>query len=342
MEIRQKSRQTWEFVPGVSVIAGAAAAGPREGKGPLKDDLDQVFPDLRLAKASFEQAEQSMQSQVVDLALMKAGLTKADVGIFFAGDLINQITPSCFTAMEVGAPFLGLFSACATFAEAVALSALTVAAGAANCVLAMTGSHTCTAERQFRYPNEYGCQKPPYSQTTVTAAGALLLKADPKAKVRVSAVTVGRVRDEKVTDPFKLGAAMAPAFADTVAVHLADLGRSVYDYDLILSGDLGREGGAVARDMLAKSNIALPEERYGDCGVLLTAGDKNYFAGGSGCGCSAAVICGTILKRLEAGELRRVLLVGTGALLSALTVQQNQSIPAIAHGIVLERSVQNG
>ena len=338
MEIKQVSRQTWQFVPGVGVLAGAAAAGPREGQGPLTADLDEILPDLRLNKESFEMAEQAMQSRVMELALAKAGLAKADVDIFFAGDLINQITPSCFTALEIGAPFLGLFAACATFAEALSLSALTVAAGAAGCVLALTGSHTCTAERQFRYPNEYGCQKPPYSQTTVTAAGAMLLSTSPEAKVRITAVTVGRVRDEKVTDPFKLGAAMAPAFADTVALHLTDLGRSVEDYDLILSGDLGREGGAIGRELLSRSGVQLPLERYADCGVLLTGGDPSYFAGGSGCGCTAAVIAGKVLNRLQAGELRRVLLVGTGALLSALTVQQNQSIPAVAHAVVLERS----
>ncbi len=341
MEIKQVSRQSWAFSPGVGILAGAAAAGPREGQGPLKADLDQVFPDLRLAKPSFEQAEQAMQSRVAELTLLKAGLTAADVDIFFAGDLINQITPSCFTAKDLGAPFLGLFSACATFAEAVSLAALTVAAGVARRSLALTGSHTCTAERQFRYPNEYGCQKPPYSQTTVTAAGALLLGRE-ATPVRVSAVTVGRVRDEKVTDPFKLGAAMAPAFADTLAIHLADFGRGVGDYDQILSGDLGREGGAVAQELLAKQGIILTEENYGDCGAMLAGADKNFFAGGSGCGCTAAVVAGRVLKRLEAGTLSRVLLVGTGALLSAVTVQQSQSIPAIAHAVVLERGEQNG
>lgn len=337
MSVKQLSRQTWAFEPGVAVAVGAAMAGPKEGQGPLAEDMDEIFPDLRLQQDSFEKAEQLMQSRVLERLLQTAGLQAADIDIFFAGDLINQLTPSCFTALSLGAPFLSLFSACATFAEAISLAALTVASGAARRTVALSGSHTCTAERQFRYPNEYGSQKPPYSQSTVTAAGALLLSAE-SANVSVSGVTVGRIIDEKVADPFKLGAAMAPAFADTVAAHLRDTGRSVEDYDLIISGDLGREGGAIARELLSISDIELPEGRYGDCGLMLTGGAQGYFAGGSGCGCSSAVTAGYLLRRLQGGGLRRILLVGTGALLSPLSVQQKQSIPGLAHAVVLERS----
>ena len=337
MGVQRKGERSWLFSPAVSVVAGAAVCGPREGVGPLGADFDRAFPDLYMGQASFEKAEQFMQEEAVSLALKKASLREKDVDVYFAGDLINQITPSGFTARSVGAAYLGLFSACATIGEALSLGALTVAAGAADTVLASASSHTCTAERQFRYPTEYGGQKPPYSQSTATLAGAAVLRRAP-GRVGVAAATIGRVRDEKITDAFQMGAAMAPAFADTVAAHLRDLERSAADYDLIVSGDLGRIGTAIARELLAGRGVRLREGQLADCGLLLMEEKEKGFAGYSGCGCAAGVGLGHLLGRLRRGELRRVLLCPTGALLSPLSVEQKESIPAVCHAVVLERT----
>ena len=336
MEIKRLSTQSWRVEPGVPIIGSSAVCGPKEGQGPLASDMDHIFSDLRLGQKSFEKAEQQMQMKAAEIALERAGITQAELDLFCGGDLLNQLTPSGFTARSLGAPFLGLFSACATSAAAVSLATLAVASGAANTALALSSSHTCTAERQFRYPNEYGSQKPPYSQQTATAAGALVLAIQGEPLARVSGVTLGKVIDMQVTDPFKLGAAMAPAFADTIEAHFREWGRKAEDYDLILSGDLGRHGRRIAIDILARKEIQLDDQRYQDCGLLLYGEDDSVFAGGSGCGCAAAVGFGHVLRRIAEGQLKRVLLVATGALLSPLANQQQETIPGIAHGIVLE------
>lgn len=335
MSIRKLGRQTWLFRDPPGVLAGAAVAGPKEGAGALHDDFDHIFDKLSWENKSFEQCEQAMQEKAALLALEKAGLEPADIDIFFAGDLINQITPSGFTARQLGAPFFGLFSACATAMEALSLAALSVAAGAARYSLALAGSHTCTAERQFRYPNEYGSQKPPYAQQTATAAGAALVGAG-RGAARIIAVTVGRVIDEKICDPFQMGAAMAPAFADTVAAHLRERALRPDHFDLILSGDLGQHGCAIAGQLLARQGVDASATRFADCGLLLYDGQDGVFAGGSGCGCTAAVGFGHILRHLQSGALKRVLLCATGALLSPVANQQKESIPAICHAVALE------
>ena len=331
----RRSGRTWQYDPGVGIRTTAAVCGPREGEGPLIKDFDFVMPDLRMGMGSFEKAEQAMEEKAVRCALDKACLLPEDVDIFFAGDLINQITPSGFTARSLGSPYLGLFSACATIGEALSLAALTVAAGVADNTLVSASSHTCTAERQFRYPNEYAAQRPPYSQSTATLAGAALLCRE-SASVRITAVTIGRVRDEKVTDPFQMGAAMAPAFADTVAAHLCDMGVGPEHYDMILSGDLGRIGQAIAAELLNGMGVDARRTVLADCGLMLLGGSEKAFAGCSGCGCAAGVGLGHIYRRIREGELRRVLLCPTGALLSPLSVQQKESIPAICHAVALE------
>ncbi len=339
MQIIQKGRQTWLFPGGIGIIGQAASCGPREGKSPIVEDFDQVFPDLHAGQVSFEKAEQKMQEVTVKEAVAKAGLKLEDIDLLFAGDLLNQITPSGFTARNLQIPFFGLFSACATITEALALASLCVGAGVADRVVALASSHTCTAERQFRYPNEYGSQKPPYSQSTATAAGAAVLAAAP-APVRISAVTVGKVADEYIADPFQMGAAMAPAFADTVQTHLQEMNVEGDYYDLILSGDLGEVGLSIAQELLNLSGIVMEEGKLADCGLLLYQDNKAVFSGGSGCGCAASVGLGHIYHRIAKGELQRVLLCATGALMSPLSVQQKESIPAISHAVALERGEQ--
>lgn len=339
MEIIKKGRQTWLFNGDIGIIGQAASCGPREGKSPVADAFDKIYANLHLDADSFEKAEQKMQEITARQAIAKSGLTAADIDILFAGDLLNQITPSGFTARSLKIPFFGIFSACATITEALALAALCVGSGVAKRALALASSHTCTAERQFRYPNEYGSQKPPYSQSTATAAGAAVLAAT-KAPVKITAATVGKVADEYVVDPFQMGAAMAPAFADTVQTHLLETGTSAADYDLILSGDLGEVGLSIARELLRLQGIVLESEQLDDCGLILYAGNKDVFSGGSGCGCAASIGLGHIYQQLAAGELRRVLLCATGALMSPVANQQKESIPAISHAVVLERGEQ--
>lgn len=341
MEIKRLSAQSWRIDPGVSIVGSSAVCGPKEGEGPLAKDMDHIFSDLRLGQKSFEKAEQLMQMKAAQIALERANLSMDKLDFFCGGDLLNQLTPTSFTARGLGASFLGLFSACATSTAAVSLAALAVGSGAVANAMALTSSHTCTAERQFRYPNEYGSQKPPYSQQTATAAGALLLSQTGRPLAKLSGVTLGRVIDIQITDPFKLGPAMAPAFADTVAAHMRDWQRQPEDYDLILSGDLGRHGSAIALELLKRKDIRIEEGRHADCGLLLYGNDDSVFAGGSGCGCAASVGFGHILRRIAEGELKRVLLVATGALLSPLANQQQETIPGIAHGVVLEGVKEN-
>lgn len=335
MDVERMGRQTWRFVSPPMIISGAAVCGPKEGAGVLRDDFDHIYQEMNWGKNSFEQSEQAMQEKAVSIALAKAGLGAGDIDLFLAGDLINQIMPSGLTARNLGLPYLGLFAACATSMEALALAALAVAAGAADKAMALAGSHTCTAERQFRYPNEYGSQKPPYSQYTATAAGAAIVGRG-RGLARITLATVGRALDEKVSDPFQMGAAMAPAFVDTVAAHFRESKRRPEDYDLVLSGDLGQCGCAIASQLLTLQGVDVSATRFADCGLMLFAGDKSVFAGGSGCGCSAAVGFGHILRRIAAGELKRVLLCATGALLSPVSNQQKESIPGICHAVALE------
>ena len=351
MTIRKSGRRTWLFDQPPLILTGAAVCGPKEGESPLSQDMDYIFPELRWGKNSFEQCEQSMQEKAARRAIAKAGLTTEAVDIFLSGDLINQITPSCFTARELGIPHLGLFSACATSMEALSLAALLTASGAADTVVAAASSHTCTAERQFRYPNEYGSQKPPYYQQTVTAAGAAVVcnagKTSHKASAMISAVTIGQVQDQKICDPFQLGAAMAPAFADTVAAHLRDRRLAPDYYDMILSGDLGRDGSAIAKTLLQRQGVDVQATTFADCGLLLFGGYESLknndhvaagsvFAGGSGCGCAASIGFGHLLNRLAKGELKRILLCATGALLSPVSNQQKESIPSVCHAVAME------
>jgi len=337
-----RKADAWRFDPPVPVMAGAGVVGPKEGEGPLGGEMDHICPSLHLERDSFEKAEQQMQEMAAELALRKAGLSAADIDLMLGGDLLNQIMPTCLTARKLARPFCGMFTACATSAQALSLASLAVSSGAVLHALVTAGSHTCTAERQFRYPNEYGSQKPPYSQQTATAAGALVIGGSRDTGVCITAATVGRVVDAKVTDPFQLSAAMAPAFADTLRRHLDAMGRTPGDYDLILSGDLGRHGVLLARDLLQRDGIDLSAERHRDCGLLLFGDTDSVFAGGSGAGCSASVVFGPMVEALRQGKYRRILLVATGALLSPQSNQQGESIPGIAHAVELEGGAANG
>jgi len=337
----QQGRQSWLFRNRPVILAASSVVGPEEGKGPLAGDFDVVHDDLTLGQKSWELAERALMEQAADLAIRRAGLDRERIRLFIGGDLLDQIISSSFTARTLGIPFLGTFGACSTSMETLALAAHIVDAGGADYVLAGTCSHNCTAEKQFRYPTEYGSQKPPTAQYTVTGAGAAVLARSGDGPV-VTAATIGRVIDMGIKDPFNMGAAMAPAAVDTLKAHFGDLGRSPGYYDLIVTGDLSAVGYEIALELMKREGIPIGETTYADCGLLIFDRSRQPVqAGASGTACSAVVTYGHILKRMRRGELNRVLVVATGALLSPLSFQQGDSIPCIAHAVSIE-SGRNG
>lgn len=334
----KKGKQTWVFEHQPVIVSRAAVVGPTEGQGPLAADFDLVHDDLYIGEKTWEKAERKLLEQAAELTVKKAGVAMSDIDLFIGGDLLNQLVSATFAGRTFGLPYLGVFGACSTSMESLAIASMAVSAGFAERALAGTSSHNCTAERQFRYPTEYGAQKPPTSQFTVTGAGTALIARTGEGP-RVAAATIGRIVDMGVTDPFNMGAAMAPAAVDTIRAHLNDMEVSPGYYDLIVTGDLASVGAAIARDLFVQHGVPIEETTYDDCGLLmfdLNKQKQEVFAGGSGCACSAAVTYGHLLKRMERGELSRILVVATGALLSPVTVQQKESIPCIAHAVAIE------
>lgn len=333
-----QGHQSWVFPGRPTILASATVVGPFEGAGPLADDYDTIHQDTWLGQDSFEKAEEKMMEEACEKAIHKAGLSKTDIQFFLSGDLLNQIISSSFAARTLAIPYLGLFGACSTSMESLALTALLVDSKFANYALCGTSSHNSAVEKQFRYPTEYGSQKPPTAQWTVTGAGAGVLGLGGSGPV-VTSATIGRVIDMGISDPFNMGAAMAPAAVDTITAHIRDMGISLGEYDLIATGDLGRVGFNIAKDLFKKHNIDMPEDRFFDCGLMIYKDDQPVQAGGSGCGCSASVFYGHILNRIRKGELKKVLMVATGALLSPLSYQQKETIPCIAHAVSIEQGV---
>jgi len=330
-----KGRQTWVFGSGPVIRSSAAVGGPFEAKGALAEDFDILHEDVWLGQDSFEKAERKLLEQACEKAIDKAGMKKEDVHFLLSGDLMNQIISSSFAARTLAIPFLGLFGACSSAMEGLALAALIVNSKAAENALAAASSHNMAVEKQFRYPSEYGSQKPPTAQWTVTGAGAALVAQNGDGP-RVTSATIGRVVDMGLSDPFNMGAAMAPAAVDTIQTHLRDMDRPPEYYDLIATGDLGRVGHKIAADLLDKHGMGIPPKIFTDCGILIYREDQPVIAGGSGCGCSATVTYGHFLGRMRKGELKKILIVATGALLSPLSYQQKETIPCIAHAVSIE------
>ncbi|MDI9419313.1 MAG: stage V sporulation protein AD [Firmicutes bacterium] len=332
--------QSWIFTNRPTIIGAAAIGGPREARGPLANDFDLLHDDLLFGEKTFEKAERKLLEEACELAIQKANLQKQDIELFLGGDLSNQIISSTFTGRSLSVPYLGLFGACSTSMQSLALAALIVDSRFGNNVLCGTASHYAAVEKQYRYPTEYGSQKPDTAQWTVTGAGAVVL-GQTGAGPQVVSATIGRVVDMGLKDPFNMGAAMAPAAVDTLQAHFQDLQASPDDYDLIATGDLGRYGHQLTLDLFPKYHINMPEKKYVDCGMMIY--DQNQpmrFAGGSGSACSAAVAYGHILNRMHRGELKKVLILATGALLSPLSYQQKESIPCVAHAVAIEYTVE--
>ena len=313
----------------------ASIAGQKEASGPLGHTFDETFTDDTLGQRSWERAEAKMLERAADLALSKAKVYADGVDVFLGGDLLNQIVSSGYTARQLGIPFLGLYGACSTMAESLLLGTMLIDGGFADTALCATCSHFSTAERQYRFPLELGNQRTPTAQWTVTGAGATLLGRESPLPLCIESVTIGSVWDLKQTDANNMGAAMAPAAMQTLKSHLDDLHRIPEDYDLIVTGDLGRVGYDLMKLLCRKEGIEL-DQRYIDCGCEIFDVSQDVHSGGSGCGCSAVSLNGWLLGRMLKGEIRKMLFLATGALMSPTMSQQGESIPGVAHAVSLE------
>jgi stage V sporulation protein AD len=317
------------------ILHTAAVVGQKEGGGPLGAYFDMVYHDTLLGQDSWEKAESTLQTEAVKKALKKAELPPEEVQYIFAGDLLNQCTGAVFGLRALEIPFLGQYGACSTMAQTLAMASLFVDSGLAERAVAVTSSHFCSAERQFRFPLEYGSLRAPTSQWTVTGAGSAVVGNGAEGPY-VAAVTVGRIVDLGITDSNNMGAAMAPAAAATLTAYFNDTGTHPDQYDLIVTGDLGSVGSALLYDLMDREGFDI-REAHADCGLLIFDRIRQKVnAGGSGCGCSASVLCGYLMHRLRHGELNNILFMATGALLSPTTSQQGETIPGIAHAVVLE------
>jgi stage V sporulation protein AD len=327
-------KQTWRFQEPVYLISTGTTAGPLEKRGPLGETIDKTFDDLHCGEKNWEAAERRLMREAVDICLKNVNLSPEEVDYFLAGDLLNQTVTSNFIARETRIPYLGLFGACSTSMMGLALASLLVDGGYANHVLTAVSSHNATAERQFRYPTEYGGPRPQTATFTATGAGAALV-GKARSPIVIREATIGRVIDWGIGDAYDMGSAMAPAAADTIERHLHDTGRNPGDYDMILTGDLSSVGSPILRQLLWERDLDI-SEIHQDSGLMLYSPNQPVFAGGSGTACSAIVTYGYIVRLLRTGKIGRVLIVATGALLNPTIIQQKESIPCVAHGIVLE------
>lgn len=336
-----KGKQTLVFENKPVILASAAVGGPFEAQGQLAQDFDILNSDIWLGQDSFEKAEKVLQEQAINKAIEKSGVNQKEVQFLISGDLINQITCSSFTARDIGMPYFGIYGACSTSMEGLTLASILVDSKNANYAVACASSHNAASEKQYRYPTEYGGQKPPTAQWTVTGAGAVLVGQKGKGP-KATYATVGKVIDAGIKDPYNMGAAMAPAAVDTIITHFQDRGIEPTYYDLIVTGDLAGVGHSIADELLKRKGLVIPSSIFKDCGLMIYKQDQPVFAGGSGCACSATVTYGHLLNRMHKGELKKLLVVATGALLSPLSYQQKESIPCIAHAVSIEMEEEEG
>ena len=334
-KVKKVGKQTIKLENPPKIISTYSIVGPKEGQGPLKDYFHQIISDDTLGKDSFEKAESEMMYTAIKSAISSAGLTEEKIDYLFAGDLLNQIISSGFAARELNIPFIGLYGACSTMSESLSMASLFLDGGFANYVVASTSSHFSSAERQFRFPLEYGSQRCPTCQWTVTGSGAMVLGKTGNYP-EVTYVTTGLVKDYGEKDTNNMGAAMAPAAVDTIYNHFNDTGRTPKDYDVIATGDLGKVGKDITTKLLLEYGYDV-KDNYVDCGdMIFNDEEQKTDAGGSGCGCSAVVTCGYFYKKLMKKEIKSLLLVSTGALMSTTSSLQGESIPGIAHAVAIE------
>lgn len=332
--MKKLGKQSIQFDNPPSILDCASIVGPKEAQGPLSKYFDQTLDDEFWGENTWEKAESKIIKETVNMAIAKSGIPVNEIDCCFAGDLLNQCISSSFGLREINIPFFGVFGACSTFVESMSLGAICAESFAEN-VLCATSSHFCSAEKQFRFPLELGNQRPPTSQWTVTGSGATVL-AKSGSGPYITTITPGKIVDMGIKDANNMGAAMAPAFADTLVSHFLDTGRTPSYYDAIISGDLGYIGKDIAIDILASQGYNI-KSNYNDCGVLIF--DKNAqdtHSGGSGCACIGTVFSGYFFKQLKEKKIKKILLIATGALMNSTSSQQGESIPSIAHAISIE------
>ncbi|MCI9263129.1 MAG: stage V sporulation protein AD [Oscillospiraceae bacterium] len=336
MPNKKLGRQTVAFANPPAIIGHANVVGKKEGDGPLRDSFDHIEQDDTFGEKTWEKAETAMQKMAFAAALDKAGQAASNLDYLFAGDLLNQCIGSGFAVRGQDVPFFGLYGACSTMGESLSLAAMSIDGGFAQFAGAVTSSHFCSAERQYRTPLEYGGQRTPTAQWTVTGSGAVILAREGPGPY-VTHITTGKVVDKGIKDANNMGAAMAPAAYDTLTAHFKDTGRQPSFYDLIVTGDLGKLGKDIVRDFFAKDGVEL--SNYDDCGTMIFDLKKqDVHCGGSGCGCSATVLTGYLLNGMREGKWNRILFCPTGALLSPTSTQQGESIPCICHAVAISMS----
>ncbi|MBR2896007.1 MAG: stage V sporulation protein AD [Oscillospiraceae bacterium] len=332
---KRLGRQTVALDTPAYILSHAAVGGKQESEGPLGNYFDHLCQDSFFGEKTWEKAESTMQKIALTRALEKGGLTPEELDYVLAGDLLNQCIGTSFALRDVAIPFYGLYGACSTMGESLALGSMLVAGGFAQRVAAMTSSHFCTAERQYRMPVPYGSQRTPTAQWTATAAGCAIVGRE-GAGCAVTTITCGKIVDKGIKDANNMGAAMAPAAYDSLSAHFAATGTKPADYDLIFTGDLGVLGHRIVQDLFAHDGVDM-SKNYRDCGMMLFDIEKqDMHAGASGCGCAASVLCGYLLRGMELGSWKRILFAPTGALLSPTSSFQGESIPGICHVLTIE------
>lgn len=333
--MKKIGKQTYVLDRPVYLTDSVSLVGNKEGQGPLSRYFDFIEKDDKMGQKTFEKAERQMLIKAISHCIKKSTVSPENIDLYVGGDLMNQLVSSNYAASELEIPFLGLYNACATMAESYIIASTFLEAGGAKNIVCATGSHFSTAERQYRFPLEFGNQRQSYAQWTVTGVGASMLSSARPSNVKISKFTVGKVTDFGVSDIANMGAAMAPAAMETLSAFFKDTKTTEKDYDLIASGDLGKLGSDILKDLMADKGYDL-ESNYIDCGHMIYNIDQDSLQGGSGAGCSAAVFNSYIIKKIKSGEFKKVLLMSTGALMSTTTNQQGDSIPCIAHLVLVE------
>ena len=335
--IKRIGGSTIAFSDMPALYSFASVVGKKESEGPLRDDVDKSFYDMHLGQDTWEKAESTLQKEALSIALSKARLGAQDVDFLFAGDLLNQCISSSYGLKDYNIPYLGQYGACSTMVQGLIMACMTVESGASNVSACVTSSHFCSAERQYRFPLDYGGQRPQSAQRTVTGSGCCIVSNDKTKNVpRVKYATVGKIVDYGITDKANMGACMAPAAVSTISTHLQELGLQPDYYDRIITGDLGSVGSDILLDLLKAEGFDISKQHM-DCG--LTIYDQNFqdvHSGGSGCGCAAVTLNGYVMQNMREGKWKRVLFVPTGALLSSVSSNEGDTVPGIAHAVAFE------
>lgn len=331
MSTKKLGNQSIAFFSPPSILGYGSAVGKKEGDGPLSAYFDYICSDDTFEENSWEKSESNMQGKALSYAMKLANLSASDIDSVFAGDLLNQCIATAYSVRNQNIPFFGLYGACSTMAESMVLASIFLDGQFGKKAIAMTSSHFCSAERQYRTPLEYGGQRAPTAQWTVTGSGSVVLSADGSGPY-ITHATIGKITDKGITDVNNMGAAMAPAAYSTLRAHFQDTGRSPSDYDLIVTGDLGALGKEIVLELFSMDGITL--KNYNDCGVMIyDLNEQDVHAGGSGCGCSAVVLTAYLLKEMKLGRFHNILFCGTGALHSPTSIMQGESIPGICHAV---------